>query len=334
MPDNLVFVTGGSGFIGSATVVALLKKGYRLRVCLCEPSDKFQILVSSYKKLLDLIVVPDFTSEGAFRGLLDGVDHVVHLAHPLPIGADKNSYFIPAIKTTKSLLDEAAQVATIKKFVLTSSIAALMPLDLEKIPPTLAIKEENPWDLSFDETEDFSASNDPRGVPMRLYHASKLLADRTAKTFRDTKKPSFSMVTVYPGFVYGRNLAQSSAEEVNVSSNGLLWHAIMQGSPHLSGAWIPAVHIDDVVEAYMKILGSAIVDGSGYLLVGETRGWKKVAEIVQRDYPALGARITRDIGIEFLKTDASKTEAELGLHWRRWEEIIHDVVEQQLEFKQ
>jgi nucleoside-diphosphate-sugar epimerase len=60
---------------------------------------------------------------------LDGADYVIHLAHPIPSGPDKEYYFTPAVKATTALLQEAARVPSIKKVVITSSIAALMPLN-------------------------------------------------------------------------------------------------------------------------------------------------------------------------------------------------------------
>lgn len=349
MAHPLVFITGATGFLGSATAVAALKAGYRLRICVRKPSDELQNLLSGYSEQVEFVTVADWTAEGAFRGLLDGADYVIHLAHPIPSGPEKEYYFTPAVKATTALLREAARVPSIKKVVVTSSIAALMPLD--GIPSGGVIKgafsgllgrayrtwtdiipEDNDWDFDVDETEDFAASNDPRGIPMRLYHASKLLANQTAWEFRKTAKPPYALVTLHPAFVYGRNPVQTTAEAIQESSNGLLWHAIMTGVPHHSYSRVPGVHIDDVVEAHLRALDPAIPDGSRYLLAAKGGTWKEVADVIQRDYSYLGAKITPDIEEEFLSTDSSQAEAELGMRWRAWEQMVRDVVDQQLEF--
>jgi GDP-D-mannose dehydratase len=57
-----------------------------------------------------------------------------------------------------------------------------------------------------------------------------------------------------------------------------------------------------------------------------------VADVIQRNYSGLGAKITPDIEEEFLLTDNSKAEAELGMRWHSWEQMVRDVVDQQLEF--
>lgn len=128
MSKGLIFITGASGFIGSATAVEALKAGYRLRVCLRKPSDHLQTLLSQYSKQIEYVIIPDLTDEAAFSGKLDGVEFVLHLASPLPHGTDKETYFTPAVKGTTALLKAAAKVPSIKKIVITSSSAALVPL--------------------------------------------------------------------------------------------------------------------------------------------------------------------------------------------------------------
>lgn len=128
MSKGLIFITGASGFIGSATAVEALKAGYQLRVCLRKPSDHLQTLLLQYSKQIEYVIIPDLTDEMAFRGKLDGVEFVLHLASPLPHGTDKESYFTPAVKGTTALLKAAAKVPSIKKVVVTSSMASLVPL--------------------------------------------------------------------------------------------------------------------------------------------------------------------------------------------------------------
>lgn len=128
MSNELIFITGATGFIGSATAVAALEAGYRLRVCLRKPSEQLENLLSEYSDQVEFVIVPDLTDEAAFDDKLNGVDYVLHLASPLPHGTDKQTYFPPAVKGTTALLKAAAKVPTIKKVVITSSIVALIPL--------------------------------------------------------------------------------------------------------------------------------------------------------------------------------------------------------------
>ncbi|KAJ5508821.1 hypothetical protein N7527_010964 [Penicillium freii] len=327
MSNELIFITGATGFIGSATAVAALEAGYRLRVCLRKPSEQLETLLSEYSDQVEFVIIPDLTDETAFDGKLHGVDYVLHLASPLPHGTDKKTYFPPAVKGTTALLKAAAKVPTIKKVVVTSSIAALIPMS--GIPTGGVVKEDNDWDLSVDENANFEDPQTPAVTPMRLYHASKLLADHATWEFRDTAKPQYALVTLHPAFVYGHNLVQSSADGVNAGSNGGLWDIIMKAN---STRNMVGVHIQDVAEAHIKALDPKIVDGSKYLLAGPKTTGSEIARIVHRLYPDSGALISENFQGASFPVDVTKAETELGIQWRSFESMVRDVMDQQLSF--
>ncbi|KAJ5309401.1 uncharacterized protein N7443_001862 [Penicillium atrosanguineum] len=327
MAAGLIFITGASGFIGSATALAALKAGYRLRVCLRKPSETLEAALSEYSQNIEYVIVPDITDEAAFKGKLDGADYVLHLASPLTHGIEKESYFGPAVKGTNAVLNEATRVPSIKKVVVTSSIAALIPLN--GIPEGGVIKEDNDWDFSVDEAADFTDPSNPAGTAMRLYRASKLLANNASWELWKTAKPHYALVTIHPSFVFGQNLVQTSAEQISSSSNGLLWGTIMTGTP--SGS-VTGVHIQDVAEAHVKALNPEIADGSKYLISGNKATWGDVAHIVKKHYPNLGAKISADIEGSSSPTDTTKAEKDLKIEWRSLEQMVREVVDQQLGF--
>ncbi|CAG7987006.1 unnamed protein product [Penicillium salamii] len=326
MSKGLIFITGATGFIGSATAVEALKSGYRLRICLRKPSQQLETLLSTYSEQLEFVIVPDITDETAFKGKLEGVDYVFHLASPLVHGTDKETYFTPAVKGTTALLKAAANVSSIKKVVVTSSIAALIPLT--GIPEGGVIKEDNDWDFSVDENGSFEDPQNPAGTPMRLYVASKLLANNATWDFWANVKPHYALVTLHPAFVYGHNLVQTSADGVYTGSNANLWTLIMQDKP----SSLTGVHIQDVAEAQVKALDPHIVDGSKYLLAGPKATVADIASIVQKHYPSSGALINEKSRGISMPTDTTKAETELGIQWRSYEQIVREVMDQQLAF--
>ena len=133
MPGDLIFITGSSGFIGSSVAVEALNRGYRLRLCLRRPSQKLSTLLAPYHDQVDFVFVQDLADETALRGQLDGADYVIHIASPVPHCTDREYYFSAAVNITTVLLREATRVPTIKKVVITSSLAALTPL--AGVPP-------------------------------------------------------------------------------------------------------------------------------------------------------------------------------------------------------
>ncbi|KAL4911327.1 hypothetical protein BDW74DRAFT_164861 [Aspergillus multicolor] len=329
MPAPLIFITGATGFIGSATALEALKSGYRLRIGVRKRSERLEALLFDYAEHLEFVIIPDITEQSAFAGKLDGVDYVIHLASPLAKGTDKEAFFGPAVKGTLAVLREAAKVPSVKKVVVTSSIASLIPL--AGIPDDDVIREDTNWDLTVDENADFVDPDHPEATPMTLYRASKLLANNATWDFYEAEKPHYALVTLHPAFVYGHNLLQASAEEVQGGTNGLLWGSIMGGIP-LGG--INGVHIQDVAEAHVKALGSEIQGGSKYLLSGPGTSWKEVAGIARKFYLNAGVKLTEDTEGTSMPTDTTKAERELGMRWRSWEEMVRGVMDQQLGFLQ
>ncbi|KAF9893485.1 hypothetical protein FE257_010797 [Aspergillus nanangensis] len=328
MSKGLIFITGASGFIGSATALEALKAGYRLRVCLRRPADYLRTLFSKYSQQVEYVFILDLTDESAFRDKLDGVDFVLHLASPLPHGTNKETYFTPAVKGTTALLKAATKVPSIKKVVVTSSMAALVPL--AGIPDGGVIHENNDWDFSVDENGTFEDPANPSATPMVLYMASKLLANTATWDFWKASKPHYALVTLHPAFVYGHNLMQTSADGIQGGSNGALWGFIMGGYPV---GFLTGVHVRDVAEAHIRTLNPKIADGSKYLLAGKGITVPEIAQFIQKRYPDVGAVVTEDSNGVLDPVDTTKAETELGMNWRSFESMVQEVVDQQLSFR-
>jgi nucleoside-diphosphate-sugar epimerase len=130
MSSELIFLTGVTGFIGAATAQKALQAGYRLRLAVRKEAaiEKTKAIFSEYSDKIEFVVVPDITAENAFAKFLDGVDYILHLASPLANSTNAEEVFKPAVEGTLAILKDAAKVASVKKVVITSSIASLAPL--------------------------------------------------------------------------------------------------------------------------------------------------------------------------------------------------------------
>jgi nucleoside-diphosphate-sugar epimerase len=132
MSNSLVLITGASGFIGSHVTRLALEAGHRVRLTIrrAAQQDKLAALFAKHADQLEFVVVPDFTKPNAFdTALQGGVEHVIHLASPMPgKGNDfKTDYVDPAVQGTLILLEAANSVPSIKRILVTSSILALIP---------------------------------------------------------------------------------------------------------------------------------------------------------------------------------------------------------------
>lgn len=139
MPD-LVFLTGATGFIGSAIATEVLRSGYHLRVSLRKPSQRLRNLLSNFEDRIEYVSVPDLTDEVVLQKQLEGVKYIFHVASPLPQKLHGSEYFVPVVRGTMAMLHSAAKTSSVEKVVLTSSIAALMPMS--GIPPEGIVKGE------------------------------------------------------------------------------------------------------------------------------------------------------------------------------------------------
>jgi nucleoside-diphosphate-sugar epimerase len=137
----LVFITGSTGFIGNATLNKTLEAGYRVRVAVRKEAQVEEIKerYSKYADVLDFAIVPDITAPAAYAGKLEGVDAILHIASPLVKGIDKSEVIPPAINGTLEILREAKKVPSVKKVVITASIATLTPVK-EALPVGAIIK--------------------------------------------------------------------------------------------------------------------------------------------------------------------------------------------------
>jgi len=71
----------------------------------------------------------DLLEEGSFDECLKGCEGVIHTATPVIIGSKdgENDVYKPGMKGLKNVLTSVEKTDTIKKFVLTSSMAAMAP---------------------------------------------------------------------------------------------------------------------------------------------------------------------------------------------------------------
>jgi nucleoside-diphosphate-sugar epimerase len=88
MTGELVFITGGTGFIGFAVILEALKAGYRVRISVRRAAQAEQLkshnLIVPFASKFEYVVVPDMTISGAFDDALEGVSYIEHVATPVP----------------------------------------------------------------------------------------------------------------------------------------------------------------------------------------------------------------------------------------------------------
>jgi nucleoside-diphosphate-sugar epimerase len=127
-----IFITGATGFIGSHTAAVALKAGHNVRLSIRRPEQQQRLerVFASHLSQIEFAVVPDITSAEDIRKALVGIDHIWHIASPMPKpGGDIRKHYVePAVRGTLAVLEAAHTVETIKKVFIMSSVVALKPM--------------------------------------------------------------------------------------------------------------------------------------------------------------------------------------------------------------
>jgi nucleoside-diphosphate-sugar epimerase len=169
-------VTGGTGFLGSHTVVALLKAGHQVRL-LVRSEQKMNKLFALHKVKIDDYVVGDVTDKDAVLKALEGCDAVIHTAAMV---ATQKKYADLVHRTnvdgTKYVIGQALEKG-IRHIVHVSSITAIFDPDSECVD-----------------------ENSPPGKANNAYGRSKVECERYV---RDLQAQGAPVVITYPTGVIG-----------------------------------------------------------------------------------------------------------------------------------
>ena len=276
MSNELVLVTGGSGFIGAHCIIQLLDAGYRVRTTVrslkrepdvramlkvggCEPGDRLTFAAA------------DLTSDAGWAEAAAGCDYVLHVASPFPPAApkDENELIIPAREGALRVL-RASREAGVKRVVLTSSFAAIG-------------YGEKPAGHLFNE-EDWTDPND-RTVP--AYPKSKTLAERAAWDFISREGGKLELSVVNPVGVAGPVLGPDVSTSIQIVQR--LMDGAVPGCPRLS---FGIVDVRDVADLHLKAMTAPAAKGERFLAVsGDFMSMQQIALALKARLGDAAARV-------------------------------------------
>ena len=223
-PDDLILVTGASGFIGKRVVQRLIDTGFRNVRCLVRPSSKSKLsgLLSIGNAGEVEIVSGNLLSREDCVAIARDAKAVIHLA----AGRGEKSFpdaFMNSAVTTRNLLEACVQHGVCRRFVNVSSFAVYD--NGHKATGRL-----------LDESCPLEAHPEVRG---EAYCFAKTKQEQVVASFRD--RFGLSVITLRPGVVYGPgNLAISG--RVGIDTFGVFLH--LGGSNR-----IPLTYVDNCADA-------------------------------------------------------------------------------------
>lgn len=203
MPTHTVLVTGASGYIAGWIVKYLLEEGHTVHATVRDPHK-----IASVGHLLEMaegapgtlkLFRANLLEAGSFDEAMAGCDVVMHTASPFVLDGytDASEALVrPAVEGTRNVLEAAKRCHTVKRVVLTSSVASVFGdnIDFAKSGKT-ALSDED-W-------------NTTSSVDHNPYQYSKVAAEREAWKIASTQS-QWDLVAICPAMVYGPSLTRGS----------------------------------------------------------------------------------------------------------------------------
>ncbi|KAG9454269.1 hypothetical protein H6P81_007173 [Aristolochia fimbriata] len=268
-------VTGGSGYVASVLVRQLLDGGYIVNATVRDPGN--QAKVSHLLKLpgserLKLFRA-DLTVEGSFNDPINGCDLVFHVASPILSESKdpENEMIKPAVEGALNVLRACANTKTVKRVVLTSSIAALSRRP-EKEDGRILTEE------CWSDVEYLLSEKPPNwGYPL-----SKTLAEREAWKF--AAENQIDLITVIPVLVAGPSLTPEVPQTAILALSILTGNEDRLKTMQLGYGSVPLVHVDDVCRAHI-FLGEKESAAGRYICCALSTTVPELAKFLSNRYP-------------------------------------------------
>lgn len=317
-----VFVTGGTGFVGSWITSALLEAGHDVRLAVRRPAQVARTFAGR-DVVPDDVQVVDLFDSASVRTALEGCDAAVHAAGLFSLDPRRHQETLSTNERMTRTVLEAAVAAGCDPVVHISS--------------TVALVRRGGTDRSL-----------PLGDLDLPYSRSKIASEGVARLLQEQGAP---VVTVYPGSVYG-------PEDPYVGEQAMRLAWIARGLfPLWPSGGMHAVDVRDtaaVVEACLRpglgprryvVPGHHMTGDDLYRAVGAAIGRRRphvnlprglvpvatapmdaVHRLLPRRWRYPADREGAEIGARNTRFDTSPAEHELGVQARPLEESIRDTV--------
>ncbi|KAB5541008.1 hypothetical protein DKX38_013982 [Salix brachista] len=308
---KVVCVTGGSGYIASWLVKLLLQRGYTVKTTVRDPNDpkktEHLLALDGAKERLHLFKA-DLLEEGAFDPVVDGCEGVFHTASPVslsPTDDPQVDLIDPALKGTLNVLRSCAKVHSIRRVVLTSSLAA-------------CIYSGKP--LNHDVVIDETWHSDPATCKeLKAWYAlSKTLAEEAAWSF--AKENATDLVVMNPSFVIGPLLQPTLNLSVEMILN------LVNGAETYPNAYYRCIDVRDVANAHIQAFEIPSASGR-YGLTANVTAFSEVLKIIHENYPTLRLP-EKSEGSTYKPYQVSKEKAKtLGISFTPLDLTLVDTIE-------
>ncbi|RSL54081.1 hypothetical protein CEP54_010090 [Fusarium duplospermum] len=344
MENELILLTGATGFLGHRVLVLALQAGYRVRCAVRSANGIDKILATeSVKKLGSLtrkiswVIVPDITAPGAYDEAVIDAHYIIHVASPVgdirtwgsSTLSDEEAFVKPAVSGVIGMLESAAAHSpTLKRIVVTSSVVAIFPMNY-------FMGEEPPQDHVFDANSRLEDPTPPY-PPGFAYQASKIAALNASEAWMKKHNPKFDMVSTLPAWIFGKNEFATKADDLMGGSNATLLN-VLKGTESKVPVNSAVVSVHDCAQAHLLALNPSVKGGQAFI-AGQLERLEDANSIARKYFPEA---FTKGIFSDTCRQATTRipqnnetAETVLGLQLQSFEDVVKEVAGQYWELSQ
>lgn len=329
--EQTLVVTGANGFLAQHIIQQALDRGYNVRgtVRSVSSAGKVRSIFADYSSQFSVAIVPELSKkelyEPAFVDATKPITGVINVAAPFSLKVTDvvSSLLDPAVQCAVSLLEATHQYGpNVRRVVNTSSFACILDLAKGYRPGyTYTEKDWNP--MTFEEAS--------KADPATAYCASKALAEKAMWDWVEAKKPSFSLSSINPPWIFGPHLNPiTDLTSLNESSEAL-WRLVgAREVPPVDFGGFADVRV--VATAHLEAFERPEAGGERFIC-GQHFDYQSAVDSLRETLPQLRNRLP--VGKpgagktqELYQLDGSKAEKILGIKYIPLEVTVKDSFEQ------
>ncbi|MFI5027755.1 MAG: SDR family oxidoreductase [Solirubrobacterales bacterium] len=260
-----VLVTGGSGFLGGWCLIALLRRGYRVRTTVRDLAREPEVRAAigteagaGAGERLEFFAA-DLGADVGWDEAVQGSDYVLHVASPFPSSQpkDPDELIVPARDGTLRVL-RAGLEAGAARIVVTSSVAAVGG---GAQPSESPLTEESWTDL-----------DKPKLTP---YVRSKTIAERAAWELAREENALPRVAFVNPGAILGPALSEDHSFSLE------LVERLLKGTPGVPRIGFSIVDVRDVADLQIRAMTDPAAGAERFIAVSRFAWMAEVAEVLR-----------------------------------------------------